>query len=147
MPDTVGIGLARRGGPEVRNRRFWASYRGMAILGLSGFGVGSAAATALLVFRRSIEPFMPFAFPLITGLLARHSHGGMGYRPEYYPWIVGWLYFMSALWLVLTAYSASRKPELDRRVDAYVRRNIQIDTSRVEPSPRDRARGAENERD
>jgi hypothetical protein len=119
----------------------------MAVLGLGGFGVGFATATGMLVFRRSIEPFMPIALPELTDLMARHSSGGWAYRLEYYSWIVGWLYFVSVLWLVLTTYSLYQKRKTDRRVDDHLRRNMQMDIFRVEPLPRALARDAENEPD
>jgi|GEM_PF-2898370 len=116
---------------KIPNRMFWTTYAGIAAMGLGGCSVGLLFGTALLLFRKFFEPMMPAAFFVVSGLMSRHSHVALRYKPEDYPWIVGLVYVFSAFWLCVAAYAAYRKPESDRRVDAYLMRNQNLDHSFV----------------
>ncbi len=107
---------------KLPDRLFWTTYRGFAAVGVGGFALCSIAATAMLMLRSHIEPAMPYIFPVVTGLSARHFHAALLYRPTYYPWIAGYIYFLGLLCLVLMAYAAYRKPAQDRRIEDYLRR-------------------------
>ena len=109
------------------------------MLGLGGFAFGCAGASAMLMFRRSIEPYMTFAYPLVTWLLTRRSRSGpMAYSSDDYPWIVAALYLFSFVWLAVAAYGIYNKPSSDRRVDAYLRlRQAQMAAPKIEEWRRD----------
>ena len=108
------------------SRLFWSSYPGIAVFGVGGALTLAMFGTAMLAFRPTLEPWAPF----IVGLgLSFLSHSRFTYVPDDYPWLVGWVYTMAALCLGLSAFTAYRKPALDRRVDAYLQRKIALDDS------------------
>jgi hypothetical protein len=105
-------------------------------MGVGGAVVLSAAATAMLLFRSAIEPWMPLVLNVILHFASRRTHGSLAYGPAAYPWIAGCVYGLGALWLVLFASAAWRKPNNDRRLDRYLMRQQEFETSRfVAPDP------------
>lgn len=113
------------------SRLFWTTYRGMTVLGVAGAVAGTTLGTAMILFRRAIEPWMPLIINLVLHFASRGKGGHLTYGPAAYPWIVGWVYGMGALWVGIVALSACLKPSSDRRVDAYLMRKQALDTSYV----------------
>jgi len=109
------------------NRMFWTTYKGIAVLGLTGFITGVLFGTGLIVFRGFFEPLMPAAFLLMPSFVSRHSHLTLRYKPENYLWIVGFVYALSALSLILAAFAAYSKLNSDRTIDNYLLRKQTID--------------------
>jgi len=110
------------------SRLFWSTYRGMVVLGLAGAVVGGSLATAMILFRRVIEPWMPLIINVVFHFVSQRAHGHLTYGPAAYPWIVGWVYAMGVVWVAATALAAYFKPSSDRRVDAYLMRKQALDT-------------------
>lgn len=120
----------------LRSRLFWSTYRGMVVLGLAGAVVGITLGTAMILFRRAIEPWMPLIINVVLHFASRGRGGHLTYGPAAYPWIVGWVYGMGALWVGIVTLSAYLKPSSDRRVDAYLMRKQALDSSYVStPKP------------
>ncbi len=113
------------------SRLFWSTYSGMVVLGLGGAVVGTALGTAMILFRRVIEPWMPLVINVALHFASRRTHGHLIYGPAAYPWIVGWVYAMGVFWAATVALAAYLKPSTDRRVDAYLMRRQALDTSYV----------------
>ncbi len=113
------------------SRLFWTTYRGMVVLGFAGAVAGTTLGTAMIFFRRVIEPWMPLTINVVLDLVTRGKGGHLTYGPAAYPWIVGWVYGMSALWVGIVTLSAYMKPSSDRRLDAYLMRKQALDTSYV----------------
>lgn len=111
------------------SRMFWTTYRGMVMLGLAGAVARTALGTAMIIFRRVIEPWMPLILNVVLGLVTRGKGGHLTYSPAAYPWTVGWVYAMGALWVATVALCAYLKPSSDRRVDAYLMRKQAMESS------------------
>jgi hypothetical protein len=103
------------------SRRFWTTYRGIALLGLAGGVVGASLGTVMLLFRGIIEPSLPLALDIAVGLASKKA-APVNYEPAAYFWIAGGVYAMAALWVGVCAWSALLKPLTDRRVDSYLAR-------------------------
>jgi hypothetical protein len=115
------------------SRLFWSTYRGMTVLGLAGAVAGTTLGTAMILFRRAIEPWMPMVLNVVLHFASRRTHGHLTYGPAAYPWIVGWVYGMGVLWVALMALAAYRKPSSDRRLDTYLLRKQALETGYVSP--------------
>ena len=74
---------------------------------------------------------MPDVLAIAPRLFVRHYHGSFRYSPSYYPWIVGYVFVLSAIPALVAIYGAYHKPEADRRLDRYLTRNLGLEDSHV----------------
>ena len=115
----------------VPSRLFWATYPGIAVLGIGGSLAFASLGTAMLLFRPFFEPWAGFAIGLAASLLLHHARGLSLDGPENYLWLIGWVYAMGVVCLAASVYAAYAKPASDRKVDAYLQRKLAIDSSHV----------------
>jgi hypothetical protein len=122
--------MKRNKGP-LPSRLFWSTYKGMVVLGLAGAVIGTTLGTAMLIFRGTIEPWMPLAINVVLSLASKHWRHHLTYDPAAYPWIVGYVYALGTLWVGAIGLAAYWKPSSDRRLDAYLMRKQALENKYV----------------